>query len=353
MGRHLWGIHLPNGDMDLGTHIDTIGDGCYTLLHDQAHVLQELRRRCPHALILVRCYVRNWAERSPESWAAECAAIYEGIKPYTNHITWANEQNLRDESGGTYGAPGIQESDYHAINDWNYRWITAFNADPRTAGAILHYPAFASGHSDDQNDYGYVGLEICRPSIQRCHVLDRHYYTSLDRPIDDLWNGTTRITLAQKLFPNMPIFISETGNFATSDPRTPDHYMQVGYQWQGMSGILGFTWFIAADPTHAHAQNDMSKNPGIAEAIRKAVKIDIPIEPIYSTGAVYTVDSSAPIPSNGLPIKPPPPPPPVDSHNIGLILDTLWASATALEQANYPWTGQGIKAMIALLKGEK
>lgn len=276
MGQHHgFGIHLPNGDMDLSKFSDVVGDGCYTLLHPQAGVLGELRRRQPSALVLVRMYTPNWCALDPRQWARDCAEVYRQVKGYTKHLTWANEQQLRDESGGVIGADAGHRAtadDYRKIHTWNLAWLDEFKRQAGCADAILHYPAFATGHSDDQNDYGFVGLDICRPGIEQCHILDRHYYWDVNAGPEDKW-GCQRIALAHALFPDHPIFVSEAGNFAVTDPRSPEQYAKAGYVWQALSYCLGWTYFIGADPTRAHQANDMSRNEDIFTALRNTTRM--------------------------------------------------------------------------------
>lgn len=282
--RHAWGIHLANGPMDLGKWVDLIGNGCYTLLSDQGNVLPDLRQKAPEALILVRMYIRDWYNQvSPEGWAANCLEFYLKNRQYTRHLTWANEQNLSAESGGSLGAPDnpVDVYLYRTIADWNERFITYFR-NHGGADAILHYPAFATGHSDDQNDYGFVGLAECARGINMCEILDRHYYPELGKPVEDDYQAG-RVKLAEALFPNKPIFISEFANFQVENPGTADHLVKTGYYWQGDPHILGFTGFIADDPTGAHQSNCWSKNQMLLDAYKNTVRTEKPRQDVVPT----------------------------------------------------------------------
>lgn len=284
MSRHGWGLHLPNGPgMDIDRWIDVVGEGCYTLLHmqaleDNARVLRRIRERAPGALILVRYYEEDWYGLQPDQLATgDALAVYQAIRPYTRHFTWANEQNLRAESKGKIGAAvGVRCSlaDYTVIAEWNERFIKAFRA-AGGADAVLHYPAFATGHSDDQRDYPeepFIGLQVCQRGIAACEILDRHYYPEFGVPATDAYRGAARVNLAASLFPAKPIFISECGDFATLAQGAPQHLLDMGYLWQGHPSVIGWTWFIAADPTGAHGANDMSRNPMLFAAIQNATK---------------------------------------------------------------------------------
>src|SRR3990167_11563176 len=280
-----FGLHLANGPADHGNAIDAIGNGSFTLLHYQADLLPEIRRKAPEALALIRYYLPNWAATDPRDGAKECAGFYRAHRQWTRHATWANEQNLADESGGMIGATPQRRATratYIAIHDWNMRWLDQFNHEPGTDDALLHYPALATGHSDDQDDDGFIGLEICRASIDRCQILDRHFYPSLDHPLQDKWYGAARVQLTEELFPGKPLFISECGNFRVGDPRTPEHYTSMGYYWQGRPSVLGWTYFIAEDPTKDHQLNDMSRQPEILDALRKTVRTPKPGDELFT-----------------------------------------------------------------------
>src|ERR1041385_153887 len=275
--RHAWGIHLPNGNMDLGRWIDLIGNGCYTLLSDQGNVLRDLRSRAPEALILVRMYVRNWTLNSPEGWAANCLEFYLANKQYTKHLTWANEQNLSAESDGSIGVPDnpCDVYMYRAIADWNERFIAYFR-NHGGEDAILHYPACATGISDDQNDNGFIGLAECARGINQCEILDRHFYPRLGEPVSDQWLGAARVRLTEALFPDKPLFISEFANFRITDSNTPQHLVDCGYYWQGDSHVLGWTGFIADDPTGAHQDNCWPKNQTLLDRYKNTTRTEKP-----------------------------------------------------------------------------
>lgn len=291
-----WGLHLPNPDaptMDVPRWTGIIGNGCYTVLHLQRFCLPELRTRAPSALIMVRFYLSNWTDWKPADWAGFCADLYRrDIAPWTKHVTWANEQNLAAESGGRIGSSDTRratEADYREIHRWNMAFLDSWAAQPGTRDAVLHYPAFASGHSDDQNDWGFVGLAICRPGIDRCPILDRHIYWSVGGGAGPEGTGvggrygTDRINLASTLFPLKPLFISEAGNFAVTDPRSPVEYPMAGRRWATLPDLLGFTFFIADDPTGAHAANNLSRNGAVLDAIARARHDSEPEEPPMPT----------------------------------------------------------------------
>lgn len=274
--RHKWGVHLANGPADHRTHIRLVGDGCFTILHTEAHLLPTIRELAPNSLILIRHYLPDWYTTDIPQYARECAERYIQHKRFTKHLTWANEQNLADESAGVIGAKPdrrITRTDYITIHNWNNKFITAFLSHPGTEDAILHYPAFAPGHSDDNDDYGFVGLEICRPSIERCAILDRHFYPRLDSFVSNEWHGAGRLVHTTTKFPSKPIFISECGNFTVTDPRSPEHYISMGKFWEQHPNVLGWTYFIADDPTGAHTYNNMSLNSRILDEVNTVSKV--------------------------------------------------------------------------------
>lgn len=269
------GGHIENPDdwhnIDVGRFRDTFGSGCATLLHLQMGVLPGLRRECPGALLHVRCYLANWYATAPRGWAHECADIYRQNRPFTRHYTWGNEQDLRAESGGAVGAGDGHEitvADYQAIHQWNTKFLDEWERIPDVQDAILHYPALAGGH---QADDGLVGYNILRPGINRCRVLDVHLYPKIDELVNDPWEGAARIDRVIDLFPGKPLFISECGNFAVDDPRAADHLVACGYEWQARPEVVGFTYFILANPTGAadNEPNNLSRNPAILAAFQR------------------------------------------------------------------------------------
>ena len=278
---HRVGIHLANGQDDHGSRIGIIENGCYTLLH---HEINEIKNIPAGALILIRYYIANWSTIDPIEWADKCAATYQTHKNYTRHCTWANEQNLADESGGVIGATSwgrrATRVDYEIIAAWNYAFIRRFLE--LCPDAILHYPAMAAGHSDDQDDYGFVGLNICRAGVELCDVLDVHCYPTLGKPVNNLHLGAARVHLNHNLFPNKPLFISECGNFRVMESATPIHYEEMCWYWNQYPWILGWTFFIAADPTKAHGQNDMSKNPNILDTLGRVARTNLLERPAFA-----------------------------------------------------------------------
>lgn len=249
-----WGIHAPNGGFRrMGEFFDA-GFQNYTVLHGNADLIPPIRERYPQARILVRMYLQNWYNTKPEDWAREITDIANRLRPYTNELTWANEQNL-DLEGHPQGASPAQPvppaSLYEDINRWNLEMIQRLRQS--VPWARLHYPAFANDHSDDKNQGGYVGLEVCRASIQAADVMDSHVYWRVDDGPLTL-DGGQRFVYTHNLFPDKPIFISECGNFAVQDPRSPDQYptfIRSLYHYPYVEGATFFIWDSDAAPENA------------------------------------------------------------------------------------------------------
>lgn len=275
------GCHLPNGPMDPDRWADAFGAAPYTVLHMQVDGARRIRAKHPDALILVRMYTPDWYALDPVQWARACADTYRRTKDVTRHVTWANEQNLADESGGKIGASSARRAtllDYRRINAWNLLWLDEWRRQPGTSDAVLHYPAFASGHSDDQDDDGFVGLDACRPSIDLCPVLDRHVYWRSNAPVDHPFLGCGRVRLVEKLFPGKLLFCSEAGNFDVTHPDAPKQYVQAAAFFAARyPRWLGWTPFIADSPDRGHDANNLSRNPAIIDALRGMPKTRYPI----------------------------------------------------------------------------
>ena len=261
-----WGIHPPNGDIQDESIFD-LGVSHFTLLHFQDKYLARLRNVSPDGIILVRFFLPNWSDRDPREWARECASIYNqrGYAQLRVHVTPANEMNLPGEGGGW------SAEDYRRINVWLLAWIDEFQLLTGCPTERTHWPALAYGHSDDQDDYGYVGMEICRPSIERYGILDVHPYWGEPHQIQEEFYGH-RFIKAHELFPETLIFCSETGNFAVDRDSAPAEIVQWFESLYAFDYVLGGTPFIWEDPTKHHQQNDWSRNPKIKEAVRNAFK---------------------------------------------------------------------------------
>ncbi len=273
-----WGIHAPNaGFRRMGEFFDA-GFQNYTVLHVNQDLIPQIRERYPNARILVRMYLQNWYRTDPASWARDIADIANRLRPFSNELTWANEQNL-DLEGHPLGAspanPIPPPSLYDDINRWNLEMIRRLRE--ALPWARLHYPAFANDHSDEQNQGGYVGLEICRPSITAADVMDCHVYWNVEQGPLTL-DGGQRFVLTHNFFPDKPIFISECGNFAVEDPRTPEQYVtfiRSLYHYPYVEGATFFIW--DSDDAPENARNVIQRSGGLVRALVEASK-DAPRE---------------------------------------------------------------------------
>lgn len=276
-----WGIHAanfaPNGRYRRLDDFFTAGFRHYTILHLNGDLIPQIRAQYPEARILVRMYLTKWIERDPAEWAREIAAWANPFQSFNIELTWANEQNL-DLEGHPQGASVRQPlppvSLYQDIDRWNLEMIRRLRES--VPWARLHYPAFANGHSDDQNDGGYVGLEVCRPSIQAADVMDCHTYWDVESgPLQtiDRISGGQRFVLTHNRFPDKPIFISECGNFAVHDPRTPDQYVQWIHSLYHYDYIQGATFFIwDSDDAPENERNVIQRADALVRMLRDVSK---------------------------------------------------------------------------------
>lgn len=271
-----WGIHAPNNarPRNMGEFFDA-GFQNYTVLHGNEPLISDIRNRYPDANILVRMYLTGWDKKDPEEWSREVADFMNRQRPFTNQVTWANEQNL-DMEGHPQGAspqqPVPPASLYQDINNWNVEMIRRLRE--LIPWARLHYPAFANDHSDDKNQGGYVGLEICRPGIEAADVMDCHVYWRVDDGPLTL-DGGQRFVLTHNLFPDKPIYISECGNFAVRDPRSPEQYVRWMLSLYHYPYVQGATFFIwDSDGAAENALNVITENGGLVRTLRETSKDD-------------------------------------------------------------------------------
>ncbi len=299
-----WGIHAPNARFRRMDDFYAAGFQNYTVLHVNENLVSEIRARYPNARILVRMYLQNWYNTKPADWARDITDIANRLRPFTNEITWANEQNLDLEGhprGASMNQPVPPVSLYQDINAWNLEMIQRLRQS--IPWARLHYPAFANDHSDDKNQGGYVGLEICRPSIQIADVMDCHcYWRADDGPLT--LDGGQRFTYTHAYFPDKPIFISECGNFAVQDARTPEQYVsfiQSLYNYAYVEGATLFIW--DSDDAPENVPNIIQRSSALVGALRNASKeppAQLPQVPPAPPIVVRTSpEPTQPIPASG------------------------------------------------------
>lgn len=223
------GIHVPNVGTLLGQpDFYSTPWTNFVVLHLNKGYVPDLRAHYPNALIVMRAYLQNWYNQDPIAWAQQIASLANELKPYTVDWTFANEQNLSGEghpNGAPFnGTPYPPAQVYTDINNWNLKVIAELRRD--APFVRIHFPALSQGHSDDQNDAGYVGFELCRASVESCDVLDVHTYWNVGNPdgsVDSPYYGK-RYEKLHALFPNKPLFISEYGGTFPNTPGAADEY---------------------------------------------------------------------------------------------------------------------------------
>jgi len=325
-----WGMHAPNNNRprNMGEFFDA-GFQNYTVLHGNENFIPEIRGRYPNAKILVRMFLTNWDEKNTSEWAREIAEVMNRNRPFTNEVTWANEQNL-DLEGHPQGAspqqPVPPASLYRDINAWNLEMIRRLRQV--IPWARLHYPAFANDHSDDKNQGGYVGLEICRQSIEAADVMDCHVYWRVDDgPLTT--DGGQRFTLTHSFFPNKPIFISECGNFAVRDQRSPEQYVRWMHSLYHYPYVEGATFFIwDSDAAPENALNKITDNGALVRTLRETPK-DAPAQLPPIPAAPPPISAPPPSRERSPQRSPSPAPIPIPASGEYLVLpgDTLLAIA--------------------------
>lgn len=268
-----WGIHAPNAGFHRMNDFYAAGFRNYTVLSVNQDLVPQIRSKYPDARIVVRMYLQNWYTKNPAEWAQEISEIANQLHQYNIEVTWANEQNL-DLEGHPQGASPSQQippvSLYQDINRWNLEMIRRLRQV--IPWAQLHYPAFANGHSDDRNQGGYVGLEICRPSIELADVMDCHCYWNVNEGPLTL-EGGQRFVYTHYLLPGKEIFISECGNFAAHDQRTPEQYITFIHSLYHYDYVEGATFFIwDSDDSPGNQPNIIQTNGALVNALRATSK---------------------------------------------------------------------------------
>jgi len=276
------GIYYPNGEVskaDQKIMLD-LGLSNITFLHDQRYIAKSWRERYSDGIINCRFYLPNWRAQGPKAWAQECARIYllqengVSLKSLGVHVTPANEMNLAGEGGGW------SKQDYIDINYWLCLWYDEFVAHTGIASDKTHFPAWAYGHSDDQDDYGYIGDEICRPAIEKYGNYNSHPYFSAGL-VREKWHGH-RFQITHERYPDKPIFCDESGyiseDYDITNPNAPneiaDHILSL-YDFEYVTGVC---YFIFRDPTGRHKRNDWGRNKKIEQRIKGLVLPEVNME---------------------------------------------------------------------------
>lgn len=258
------GIHLPNGGFHGMWALDSFHWNAFVALHLNRNLIPEIREHYPDALVLVRHYLENWYASDPHRVALDIADWYPSVKAYTRHITFANEQNLASE-GAPYGGLYPPDSLYEKINEWNLAVVKELRR--LCPDAVIHFPALSQGHSDDQNDFGYVGFEICRPAVEACDYLDVHTYWNGAANREDIYYGR-RYRKARALFPNKRMFISECGSDVSMQRDDGADYVA----WlNGLEGYVEGACFFIWDSDVANAGWTIWNKSGITSAFKHYV----------------------------------------------------------------------------------
>lgn len=292
------GIHCSN-KMHRDLHrMVLLGGSHLTFLHEQRsldvtmpgqprrRLLEVWRERYGDGVMLMRVYTPDWTTLDPQAWAAHCVALYDEVKHLTQHLTFANEQNLPDEAPSQAPHHPIQyfwsKEWYGRIAAWNERVIDALRA--ARPEMKIHWPAFAPGHSEDQDDNGdgTIGFEICRRAIEKCDVLDVHCYW---HNADELYNQWEwfggRFVRAHRIFPQMPIFVSECGGFQGQSAALGDQmpwYLSRLYDYDYVIGATPFIW----DSGPEHDINRWWGNERLIQAVTAMPKpsAPMPVKPL-------------------------------------------------------------------------
>lgn len=367
MVAHKWGTQTPNGDFNPVDVVDVFGDGFYIIMQDQFNRLPELRNLASKAFIMARFYLPNWYITNPTQWVQQIKQILLQVNQSDSQkrrnvdmldaFTWANEQNLKDESGGSIGSSlgeMIKPGEYQIIRDWNLSVLTTMDAMSDFPSLKRVFPALAMGNSDDQDDGGGVGLQILQPVIDRCDYGAIHPYWSATLPLNDEWRGLGRLKKQLPFFPKVPVLVTETGNFAVMRPDAPDQYVAAGYIFQGIEQIQGFAYFIFADPTKHHQLNDMSRNTAIFDAIKKATKTPRPTEWTPTLPATPVPTPTPPLPTP-LPPEPTPAPnlPPQTTPGKLLVGYQVWQWDQVPTVANYTHLKRDMEQIGAVILADK
>jgi N-acetyl-anhydromuramyl-L-alanine amidase AmpD len=250
----LWASNGPPQDID--TMIGLAKDGAYTVLHEGAGAEQarKIVAQHPGATILVRHHCPAWPTTDPIRWAQEVAGrMARDYAPLgITRVVGANEPNLEP-------APNFTEENYRAFG----RWYRAFAAEVKrlTPALLVHFPAWAAGHSEDQNDLGFVGylLPEVVEAIRLGDAINCHCYWDVNEgPLREMggfggglrYRHVARLLRANNILyqgGDYPLWVDEAGPWAE-----PWRVEQTAAHSDAVRSdrLAGCTYFLWADPTN-------------------------------------------------------------------------------------------------------
>ncbi|MCC7355948.1 MAG: N-acetylmuramoyl-L-alanine amidase [Anaerolineae bacterium] len=312
-----FGLWVSNGPpQDIDTMLGLAKDGAYTVLHEGAGAEQARKIIAKHAgaQILVRHHRPDWPTTDPVAWAQEVAGRM--VRDYTGitlRVVGANEPNLEP-------APDFSEANYRALG----RWYRAFAAEVKRLNPVLlvHFPAWAAGHSEDQNDLGFIGylLPEVVEAIRICDAANCHcYWEPNEGPLREMggFGGGLRYRHVARLLRangilyqggDYPIWIDEAGPWAQ-----PARVEQTAAHSDAARSdrLAGCTYFLWADPTNNPGNTinqwlgripDDKRNWLIGEWDRLAA---LPLPPVPVVSVPVSMSTTTTVPQGGtLPVSP-------------------------------------------------
>lgn len=254
----------------------------YVVLDQQRAIIPEIRSRRPKARIVVRAYWPNWYALDADVavhlmagwWGRDCA-------PYDCYLTPANEMNLHDEGhpdamryerhprephrldrlrmrarmrlDDPMGYP--PRSVYEDIRDWCSLFARTIKAIH--PGIKLVFPALSWGHSDDQNDAGYIGNDIISDVVEQDYDgnIGVHLYWNNRLNRDDCFYGRREL-ITHAAHPTWKMFCTEYGaneSLAADDAEDYklwldelpefmyEHFSPCPFIWQGAGAMSGWS----------------------------------------------------------------------------------------------------------------
>lgn len=260
------GSHAANGGNMVDKDALWVNPSHVTMLHLQAQFARAIHDGID-GILHVRFYLTNWSSADPLKWAQKCADELNAIRGDARGtfslaglprvvVSPANEQNLTDEGGGK------TQDWYVRINDWNLAWAREFKRITGWSKDRLMYPALCQGQNEEMFGYG-----LLESSVAEYGVLGVHGYWYTPVQISDP-NYGARYVYANRAYPDIPIFVSECGNFAITRSTTVDEFRAYFTQIEQVPYIIGATPFIRTDPTQSFKTNDWSKNGALIDWMR-------------------------------------------------------------------------------------
>lgn len=205
------GIHLQGGiSREI---IRQYGLKNWTVLHQQADIIQTLREEIPDTVVCLRLYDEDWRAVNAYMQGGRAWDYANRFLRPTDMVTPGNEPNIE------WNYVVQSAADYENIRDWCALFIRGYKDACVSHGFVparTCTPALSPGHSEDQEDFpGVIGYRILKPSWDQYDVIGVHCYWDppgsgqLYDPNVSKFYAFRNVVTARRFYPDKPFWLGE------------------------------------------------------------------------------------------------------------------------------------------------